>query len=253
MEIMMKKRVAIVTGASSGIGAATARRLFQSCDGLVLQARKSAEALEAIAEEGRAAGVEVLTLMGDLTEASFGKRLVEQTYEMFGRLDCVVANAGFPIIKSFEKGTHDDLEYAFKGNAISFFGLAKAAAPLLARSGSGRIVAVGSFTSHVFRTDIRNYPLSAASKGALEVTVKSLALEFAKHGVTVNCVIPGCIQKDHMEDSVSDEELLEQTKRIPLGRAGLPADVASAINYLLTDEAGYITGQSIHVNGGLFI
>ena len=249
----MSKRVAIITGASSGIGAATARKLFASFDGLVIHARKSGAGLERVAEEAPGAGVEVLTVLGDLSDSNFGDQLVKQAVERFGRLDCVVANAGFPIIKTFEEGTRADLEYAFQGNAISFYSLAKAAAPFISQSENGRVVAVGSFTSHVFRTDIRNYPLSAASKGALEVTVKSLALELAKSGVTVNCVIPGCIQKDHMEDSVSDEELLEQTKRIPLGRAGQPRDVASAISFLLSPDASYITGQCIHVNGGLHI
>ncbi|MNH33248.1 3-oxoacyl-[acyl-carrier-protein] reductase FabG [compost metagenome] len=95
--------------------------------------------------------------------------------------------------------------------------------------------------------------MSAASKGALEIAVKGIALELAPKGVTVNCVIPGAIQKDHLEDSVSDEELQEQARTIPLGRAGKPADVAAAIGFLLSPGAGYITGQALHVNGGLHI
>ncbi|MDL2403751.1 SDR family NAD(P)-dependent oxidoreductase [Rhizobium mayense] len=248
----MVSRIAIVTGASSGIGAATALRLAGRYRGLVLHARKSSSALEEIADQVRAAGTEAVTLLGNLTDASFGSRLVDAARVQWGQLDCVVANAGFPILKAFEEGTVDDLDYAFKGNVYSLFALARAASPLLKHSDSGRIVAVGSFTSHVFRTDIRQFPMSAASKGAVETAVRSLAMHFADHGVTVNCVVPGFVRKPSgSEDSVSDEELEANLARIPLKRAGQPKDVAAAIEFLLSEDASYITGQSLHVNGGL--
>lgn len=249
----MEKRVAIVTGASSGIGAALVRLLAGNYSGLVLQARKAADSLEKVASEARLRGTEVVTVLGNLTDEDFGQRLVDQALKSFGRLDCVVANAGFPILKSLNEGTYEDLEYAFKGNTLSFFSLVKAASPALVESPAGRIVAIGSFTSHVFRVGIRNFPISAASKGALEVATKGIALELAPSGVTVNCVIPGAIQKDHLEDSVSDEELAEMARNIPLGRAGTSGDVAEAVEFLLSARASYITGQALHVNGGLHI
>lgn len=248
----MEKRVAIITGASSGIGASTALRLAAHFGGLVLHARKSVAALEHVAQAARAKGAAVVTVLGDLTDDALGARLADAASDSFGRLDGVVANAGFPVLKSFDEGHAADLEHAFKGNAFSFFAIARATAQLLGSSPAGRIVAVGSFTSHVFRTDIRQFPMSAASKGALETAVKSLAMHLAGLGVTVNCVVPGFIQKEaHTEDSVSDAELAESRSRIPLGRIGRPEDVAAAIEFLLSTDAGYITGQSLHISGGL--
>jgi 3-oxoacyl-[acyl-carrier protein] reductase len=189
--------------------------------------------------------------MGDLTNESFGEKLVDTARQAFGRLDCIAANAGFPVIKSFEEGSAADLDYAFRGNVFSFCSLARAAADLLKESASGRVVAVGSFTSHVFRTDIRQFPLSAASKGALETAVRSLSVHFAKDGVTVNCVVPGYIEKDKgTDDGVPEEELLQVCSRIPLRRVGTPDDVASVIEFMVSSGAGYITGETIRVTGG---
>ena len=250
----MEKPVAIITGASSGIGAATALRLARSHGGLVLHARKSAEALERVASLVRAEGCEATTFLGDLTDEALGDGLVNAAQASFGRLNHVVANAGFPILKPFDEGSSADLEYAFRGNVFSFFAIARAAAPQLARSACGRIVAIGSFTSHMFRTDIRQFPMSASSKGALETAVRSLAIHLAGQGVTVNCVVPGFIEKERgTEDRVPEAELESYRGRIPLGRLGAPDDVAAAVQFLLSVDASYITGQSLHVNGGLFI
>lgn len=248
----MNKKVAIVTGASSGIGAATALRIAPQYGGLVLHARKSADALERIAEAVRDKGAKVVTVLGDLTDEALSDKLVDAASDAFGRLDAVIANAGFPILKSFHEGSFADLDYAFRGNAYSFFSIAKASEQMLRQSPGGRVVVVGSFTSHVFRNDIRQFPMSAASKGAVETVAKSLAMHLAESGVTVNCVIPGFVQKESgAEDSVSDDELAKTRSRIPLGRIGRPDDIAATIQFLLSEEAGYITGQALHVSGGL--
>lgn len=248
----MAEKIVIITGASSGIGARLAERLARPGVGLMLHARKSRDKLDQVAALARTAGSDVAIVLGDLSDAGVAEGIVAKTVERFGRLDAVVANAGFPILKSFDESTRADIDYGFSGNLISFFMLAKAAKPHLAAAGGGRIVAIGSFTAHVFRTDLPQFPASAASKGGLEVAVRSLALDFAPLGVTVNCIVPGFIEKDGgTEDSVSEERLREARARIPLSRLGKPEEVAGAVAFLLSDDAGYITGQSLHVNGGL--
>ncbi len=249
---MTVKKSVIITGASSGIGAALSRRVAAPDIGIVVHARKSADRLEGVAADLTARGAVVSQVLGDLAEAATADRIVNAAVTRFGRLDALAANAGFPILKSFEQGTDADLDYAFRGNVISFMRLARAAHEALKKSGQGRVVAVGSFTAHVFRSDMPQFPMSAASKGALEVAVRSLAMFMAPDGITVNCVVPGYIAKDHgTADGLPDDALSELAGRIPLGRVGQPDEVAGAIAFLLAPDAAYITGQCLHVNGGL--
>lgn len=246
------QKVILITGASSGIGAALARRLAKPGIGLVLHARKSVDALDSVAKGARASGAEVETVLGDITDAGVPEAIVQSAKTRFQRLDALVANAGFPILKALDESTMSDLEYAFRGNAISFFSLARSAHPLLSKSNCARIVAVGSFTAHLFRTDMRQFPVSAASKGALVTAVHSLALAYAVDGITVNCVVPGFIAKDQgTPDALSDAEYVEIRKRVPLARIGQPNDVAAMLDFLTTEDASYITGQTIHISGGL--
>lgn len=249
---VVTNKILLVTGASSGIGAAFARRFAAPGVSLFLHARKSKEALADVRRDAETKGARVELAFGDLAESDVGERLVSECQQAFGGVDGVIANAGFPLLKTFAEGSAADIDYAFRGNLFSFFALARAAQPLLRKSGKGRIIAVGSFTAHVFRTDMPQFPLSAASKGALETAVRSLALDFARDGVTVNCVVPGYIEKDRgTGDSLPAERLQELQALIPVGRIGKPDDVAAMIEFLIGDGASYVTGQSLHVNGGL--
>ena len=248
----MPRQVIVITGASSGIGSRLAARLAGPDNSLVLHARKSREKLEAVAKQAHSAGSDTALVIGDLSEAGVSEEIIAKAIHRFGSLDVVVANAGFPILKSFDESTRDDISYGLNGNLMSFFMLCKASKTHLRAAKSGRIVAVGSYTASVFRTDLPQFPASAASKGGLEIAVKSLALDFAPLGVTVNCVVPGFIEKDHgTEDSSSSAELSAARVRIPLGRLGRPEEVADVVRFLISGEASYITGQSLHVNGGL--
>ena len=193
----------------------------------------------------------VQTVLGDLAEEGVAAGLVERVEKDFEALDIAVANAGFPLFQSFAEGSAADVDYAFRGNLYYLFELARAAQPMLARSGAGRLIAVGSFTAHLFRTDMQQFPMSAASKGAVETAVRSLAIAFAPDRITVNCVVPGHIAKDAGREGRSPEMVAAIEENVPLGRLGTPDDVAATIEFLAGPGASYITGQAIHVNGGL--
>ena len=245
-------RSVLVTGSSSGIGAAICRRLAAPDVGLLIHARENLEGAEHVAADVRAAGAETVTALGDLTQAGTAARLVRTACETFGGLDVLIANAGLPILKSFAEGSREELDYALGANLGGFFELAKAASEPLGQGRSPRIVAISSFNAHVFRNDFVCFPLSGASKAGLETLVRGLALELAPQGITVNCVVPGLIRKDRgTRDGLRDDSMRALEERIPLGRVGEPEEVAAAVTFLASPDASYLTGQCLHANGGL--
>jgi len=249
---MTQTKSFIITGAASGIGAAVAQKLAGTGVELTLHTRRNLERLEKVAEKCRVLGAEVETVLGDLAEPGTGTAIVRAHQSRFRRLGALVANAGFPTLTGFEEMSLSEVAYAFHGNSQSFFELAQAAHPFLTETSEARIVAVSSFTAHVFRTDMPQFPASSASKGAVEIAVRSLSLALAKDGITVNCVVPGYIEKDAgTSESLSNDVLNNIKDKIPLARLGKPEDVAHMICFLLGAEAGYVSGQIIHVNGGL--
>ncbi|WP_338661189.1 SDR family NAD(P)-dependent oxidoreductase [Pararoseomonas sp. SCSIO 73927] len=253
----MTMRRILITGASSGIGAATARALAGPGTAIAVHCRGNRNGAEAVAADLRAAGAEALVLVGDLTEPETPARLVQEAVAGLGGLEVLVANAGFA--DRTQVGAMTDEGFARSADTIlwGFLRLARAAGPHLLRAGeaggAARLVAVSSFVAHLFRTDAATFPASAAAKAGVEVLVRSLAIEWAPH-VTVNAVVPGFTQKDPGAHVALEAPAWEAIlARIPLRRLGQPADVAAAIAFLAGPGGAYMTGQALHVSGGVVI
>ena len=245
-------RSILITGAASGIGAAICRRIAAPGVAILAHTRRNQAGLEAVAQAARGAGATVATTLGDLTDPAIPAALVDRAVAEFGRLDTIISNAGFADRTKTADLTDDAFARSLDAIQWGFFRLASAAIPHL--GAGGRIIAVSSFVAHAFRPGVTVFPASAAAKAGMEALVKALALELAARGVTVNAVVPGFIRKDAAAHAAIDPTALQaQLANIPAGRIGLPDEVAAAIAFLASADAAYITGQTLHVSGGLVI
>lgn len=248
-------RVSVITGGGSGIGAATARRLAGPDQCLMLHGQGSdaagLERLQAVAAQCARAGAKVEWRSGDLAAAGTAAELVHATRETFGAIDAIVHAAGFADRRSFTDLPREGLERSFAVIAAAFHELVRAALPDLTRSARGRVVAISGFNAHRFAPN-RIFPSSSAAKAALEALVKSLAIELAVSGATANIVAPGYTRKDEGRLGALDPATWQiVAKANPLGRLAEPDEVAATVTFLLSPEAGHITGVMLPVDGGL--
>lgn len=249
----MAERRVLVTGAASGIGAATCRLLAAPGVAIAVHTRGNREGAERTAAAVREKGGVAHLVLGDLEDAEAPARIVAESAALLGGLDVLIANAGFADRTPVGQLTAAAFARSQAVIAEGFLALAQAAAPHLAAGQESRLIAVSSFVAHVFRTDTPTFPASAAAKAAVEALVKALAIEWAPK-VTVNAVVPGYTRKDAgAHRALTDAQWQETLARIPLRRLGEPEDVAAGIAFLASPAARYVTGQLLHVDGGIAV
>ncbi|BFO06605.1 MULTISPECIES: 3-oxoacyl-ACP reductase FabG [Pseudomonas] len=236
----------LVTGSSRGIGRAIALRLARAGFDLVLHCRSGRDAAEAVAEQVRGLGRQARILQFDVADRAACARILGEDVEAHGAYYGVVCNAGLTRDGAFPALSEDDWDQVMRTNLDGFYNvLHPLMMPMIRRRAPGRIVCITSVSGLIGNRGQVNY---SASKAGVIGAAKALAIELGKRRITVNCVAPGLIDTDMLDEQVPVDELL---KMIPAQRMGTPEEVAGAVNFLMSDEAAYITRQVLAVNGGL--
>ena len=244
----LKGRVAIVTGASRGIGRGIARRLAQEGARLVLVAR-GAEALESAASEIRSQGGEALAVAGDVGIRADVERALGSAAGAYGSLDVVVNNGAWASpIAHFLEMSEEHWDEVIRTNLKSLYLFGHGAANIMVDRGiRGSIINISSFAAERSHRYMAAYD---ASKGGLEALTRAMAVDLAPFGIRVNTVGPGAIHTEDFE-SQGPEAKARRAETVPLGRVGYPDDIAGAVAFLASEDASYITGQKIYVDGGM--
>lgn len=240
-------RAALVTGGAKGIGRAICLALAADGMNVAVNYAGSAAAAEETAAACRALGIQAVTLQADVRHPDECQKLIDAVTAAFGRLDVLVNNAGVTADKLLMRMTEEDFDNVINTNLKGAFFCTKAASRLMMRQRYGRIISVSSVVGMHGNAGQTNY---AASKAGLIGLMKSVAKEYAARGVTANAVAPGFIETD-MTAAMPTEARAAAVAAIPTGKVGCPQDVAAAVAFLAGEQAGYITGQVLCIDGGM--
>ncbi len=236
-------KTALVTGATGGIGGAIARALHKQGATLAISGTRK-EALDQVAGDLQE---RVHVLPCDLSDKDQVEALVPQAEAAMGKLDILVANAGITRDNLFVQLRDEDWDTVINVNLTATFRLSRAAMKTMMRRRFGRIIGITSVVGVTGNPGQGNY---TAAKAGMIGMMKSIGKEYAKRGVTANCVAPGFIATP-MTDKLNEKQREAILQMVPSGRLGTPDDIAAAVVYLASDEASYVTGQTLHVNGGM--
>jgi 3-oxoacyl-[acyl-carrier protein] reductase len=239
-------KVAIVTGASRGIGEAIAKQL-SSCGAKIILIARNSDQLVAVKETIISNGGIAESMAGDVSNLNSISEIVTNTIDKWGRIDILVNNAGIAHDNIIMRMKEDDWDSVMNINLKGCFNGIKSVARPMIKNKAGRIINITSVIGQIGNAGQSNY---AASKAGIMGLTKSMAKELGSRNITVNAVAPGYITTD-MTNELNDEVKEQMKSSIPLGRLGTPDDVANLVCFLASDEAGYITGQTFNVDGGM--
>ena len=241
-------KVALVTGASKGVGKGIALQLARHGANVVVNYNTDLNGAEATAQEARGMGVSAAVVQAHVGQAPAVEAMFEMVKREFGRLDILVNNAGVQTWKDLLDLTEDEWDTVLDTNLKGCFLCTQLAARMMKESGGGRIVNIGSGCNKIAFPKLVNY---TASKGGMEQFTKVSAVELGKHGIRVNCVAPGAVEIERTKEEAGDYAGT-WAAATPLGRVGTPMDIGRAVVFFCGELSEFVTGQTLYVDGGLF-